>query len=101
MALTNSQIAALYKTGTKRTAGVTKRRKRRANFVVIRATGDSGTALFTEPRSYVKAEQLQSFVGNVGSQRRSAKGRVYRLPNGWRKFDGYKKPDVVAYLARP
>jgi len=97
MALTNSQIAALYKTGTKRTAGVTKRRKRRANFVVIR----DGEQLFTEPRSYVKAEQLQSFVGNVGSQRRSAKGRVYRLPNGWRKFDGYKKPDVVAYLARP
>lgn len=41
-----------------------------------------------------------SYQGNVGSTRRSKKGRTTRLPNGRRYYVHGEGSDVVAYLAK-
>lgn len=65
---------------------------------MIRALYATKTSQKARP-SVPKAAQLSSseagsFFGNVGSLRRSRKGRTYRAANGFRKYNGL---DCVAY----
>ena len=47
----------------------------------------------------VKTSQYGKYEGKAGSKRRSAKGHVRTMPNGFRKYNDVTEIEVVAYLA--
>jgi hypothetical protein len=50
-------------------------------------------------KQLVKSSQFGKFEGKAGSKRRSRKGMVRTMPNGWVKYNDVTDIEVVSYLA--
>ena len=83
MALTPAQIQELMGS---------KGRARKTN-ALIRT--DEGTL----ERQLVKPSQFGQYIGKQGTKRRSRKGLVRTMPNGWVKYNDITDVEVVAYRA--
>jgi hypothetical protein len=86
--LSEDQLAAIYepRTGKRKNLGtVFVRTSEGLESRKIRKMGD---------------HEFGEHIGNVGTMRRSSKGRTYRMPNGSRKYAGtwwHGEHEVVAY----
>ena len=60
------------------------------NAVIRNADGQLETA-------FVKSSQFGKFDSKMGTKRRSRKGRVVTMPNGYARYNGITDTEVVAY----
>lgn len=84
MGLTVTQLQSLMapdKTGRKGKA---------PNAVIRNADGQLETA-------FVKSSQFGKFDSKMGTKRRSRKGRVVTMPNGYARYNGITDTEVVMY----
>jgi hypothetical protein len=91
MALTESEVRGLLANPAQESSRATKR-------AWIRKDGEIKCVAL----SSVKAADFGKFEGKQGSMRRSRKGLVRILPNGYRKYNDNeysRKTEVIAYSA--
>ena len=64
---------------------------------LVRLSAPNGGSVLE--RQQVKPSQFGAYVGKQGTKRRSRKGLVRTMPNGWVKYNDVTDIEVVAYKA--
>lgn len=97
--LSEDKIAELYAPRSDKPRTGSKGIKQGKGFVMVRNEGELEKQTITKMGDH----DFGSFVGKVGSMRRSSKGASRRMPNGRRKYESgwWLEDRVIAYKLKP